>query len=113
MLASLRGKGSSMSKLQREHAYNVSMLLNQQPTLKSRFFFLESDLKDGAAVKRDKSGKSLLQLLRHLKRISEVGTLGLTLSAGHDTPLLLAAARQGLCIRNHWWPKFAWHIANR
>jgi Spindle and kinetochore-associated protein 1 len=81
MLASLRGKGSSMSKLQREHAYNVSMLLNQQPTLKSRFFFLESDLKDGVAVKRDKTSKSLLQLLRHLKRISEVGTLGLTLSA--------------------------------
>jgi Spindle and kinetochore-associated protein 1 len=75
MLASLRGKGGGMSKQQREHAYEVSNMMNQNPILKARFFFLESDLKDGTSVKRDKTSKCLLQLLRHLRRFTEVCTI--------------------------------------
>jgi hypothetical protein len=39
---------------------------------KGRFWFLESDLRAGAAVKMDKTGKSMLMLLRHLGRLQEV-----------------------------------------
>lgn len=36
--------------------------------LKGRSWVLESDLKSGAAVRLDKTGKTLLTLLRHLGR---------------------------------------------
>uniref|UniRef100_A0A383VKE4 Spindle and kinetochore-associated protein 1 n=1 Tax=Tetradesmus obliquus TaxID=3088 RepID=A0A383VKE4_TETOB len=39
---------------------------------KGRFWFLENDLRAGTAVKMDKSGKSMLMLLRHLGRLQEV-----------------------------------------
>jgi hypothetical protein len=39
---------------------------------KGRFWFVESDLRAGAAVKMDKTGKSMLMLLRHLGRLQEV-----------------------------------------
>ncbi|KAF6266088.1 hypothetical protein COO60DRAFT_642581 [Scenedesmus sp. NREL 46B-D3] len=39
---------------------------------KGRSWFLESDLRAGAAVKMDKSGKSMLMLLRNLGRLQEV-----------------------------------------
>ncbi|MEW5310573.1 MAG: hypothetical protein WDW38_002359 [Sanguina aurantia] len=40
--------------------------------VKGQHFFLESDLKDGTALKLDKTGKSLLTVLRHLGRLTEV-----------------------------------------
>ena len=40
--------------------------------LKGRSWVLESDLRAGSAVRLDKSGKSLLTLLRHLGRLQEV-----------------------------------------
>jgi hypothetical protein len=43
---------------------------------KGRFWFLESDLRAGTAVKMDKTGKSMLMLLRHLGRLQEVRTWG-------------------------------------
>lgn len=39
---------------------------------KGRFWFLENDLRAGTAVKMDKSGKSMLMLLRHLGRLQEL-----------------------------------------
>lgn len=43
--------------------------------VKGQYFFLESDLKDGTALKLDKTGKSLLTVLRHLGRLTEVGNI--------------------------------------
>ncbi|KAI3438852.1 hypothetical protein D9Q98_001269 [Chlorella vulgaris] len=40
--------------------------------LKGRNWVLESDMKNGTAVRLDKTGKSLLMLLRHLGRLQEV-----------------------------------------
>lgn len=40
--------------------------------LKGRSWVLEADLKAGAAVRLDKTGKTLLTLLRHLGRLQEV-----------------------------------------
>jgi hypothetical protein len=40
--------------------------------IKGRHWFLESDLKDGLVIKLDKTGKSVLSLLRHLGRLTEV-----------------------------------------
>lgn len=37
-----------------------------------RSWLLESDLRSGSAVKLDKTGKTLLTLLRHLGRLQEV-----------------------------------------
>lgn len=39
--------------------------------VKGRFWFLESDLKDGMAIKLDKTGRSILTVLRHLGRLNE------------------------------------------
>jgi hypothetical protein len=39
---------------------------------KGRFWFLETDLKSGTAIRMDKTGKSILMLLRHLGRLQEV-----------------------------------------
>lgn len=38
-------------------------------SLKGRSWVLESDLRSGAAVRLDKTGKTLLTLLRHLGRL--------------------------------------------
>jgi hypothetical protein len=39
---------------------------------KGRFWFVETDLKSGSAIRMDKTGKSILMLLRHLGRLVEV-----------------------------------------
>eukprot|EP00878_Enallax_costatus_P033344 GHUV01036764.1.p1 GENE.GHUV01036764.1~~GHUV01036764.1.p1 ORF type:complete len:218 (+),score=90.14 GHUV01036764.1:1036-1689(+) len=40
--------------------------------VKGRYWFPETELKAGIAVKMDKTGKSILMLLRHLARLAEV-----------------------------------------
>jgi hypothetical protein len=40
--------------------------------LKGRSWVMEADLRNGTAVRMDKSGKMLLSLLRHLGRLQEV-----------------------------------------
>lgn len=40
--------------------------------VKGCYWFLESDLKDGTALKLDKTGKSILTIMRHLGRLQEV-----------------------------------------
>lgn len=39
---------------------------------KGRFWFVETDLRSGSAIRMDKTGKSILMLLRHLGRLQEV-----------------------------------------
>ncbi len=59
-----------------------------------RFFFLETDCRDGQAIKMDKTGKALLTLLRHLKRTDEVQSGPVWPVISHQTcfpwPLLCA-----------------------
>jgi hypothetical protein len=40
--------------------------------VRGRFWFLETDLRSGTAIRMDKTGKSVLMLLRHLGRLQEV-----------------------------------------
>jgi hypothetical protein len=41
---------------------------------KGRFWFVETDLRSGSAIRMDKTGKSILMLLRHLGRLQEVSS---------------------------------------
>lgn len=43
--------------------------------IKGRHWFVEGDLKEGLSIKLDKTGKSILTVLRHLGRLQEVGAL--------------------------------------
>ncbi len=43
--------------------------------IRGRHWFLESDLKGGATLKMDKTGKAILTVLRHLGRLIEVNTI--------------------------------------
>jgi hypothetical protein len=61
--------------------YSLFGVVQTKDAAKGRFWFLESDLRAGAAVKMDKTGKSMLMLLRHLGRLQEVRTHLLVLMA--------------------------------
>lgn len=41
--------------------------------MRGQYWFTEGELRNGAALRPDKTGKALLMALRHLGRISEVG----------------------------------------
>jgi len=56
----------------RKHAIWLHTNISHHSFLKGKFWALEADLKAGTALKLDKSGKSCLTILRHLKRIGEV-----------------------------------------
>lgn len=64
-----------MSKADRERYQEVLAVLAKHKVGKGRHWFTEFDLRNGAAIKCDKSGKSTLQVLRHLKRLTEVRAL--------------------------------------
>jgi hypothetical protein len=53
------------------HVFAHPSALQPHEALKGRSWVLESDLKTGAAVRPDKSGRALLTLLRHLGRLQE------------------------------------------
>ena len=72
MMAVYRRKPGALGPADRSKALDASRVIAANATMKAAFWFLETDLKNGAAVKMDNTGKSLLQLLRHLKRFSEV-----------------------------------------
>lgn len=40
--------------------------------MRGQFFFTEAELRNGAALRPDKTGKALLTVLRHLGRVVEV-----------------------------------------
>lgn len=72
MMAQYRRKPGALVPADRDRALDVSRVLASNPSMKKAFWFLEADLKRGTSVKMDNTGKALLQLLRHLKRFSEV-----------------------------------------
>lgn len=43
--------------------------------IRGKFWFVDSDLKGGSALKLDKTGKAILTVLRHLGRLTEVCSL--------------------------------------
>jgi hypothetical protein len=47
-------------------------VLQSKEAAKGRFWFVETDLRSGTAIRMDKTGKSILMLLRHLGRLQEV-----------------------------------------
>ena len=46
--------------------------LQAKEGIRGRFWFVDSDLKGGTALKLDKTGKAILTVLRHLGRLTEV-----------------------------------------
>lgn len=55
----------------KKHAIWLLYNIECHPNLKGRCWVMEADLKNGTAVRLDKTGKSVLTLLRHLGRLSE------------------------------------------
>ncbi len=51
------------------------MAVQGKEGIRGRHWFLESDLKGGATLKMDKTGKAILTVLRHLGRLIEVKTI--------------------------------------
>ena len=74
MMAAYRKRSGSLGSAERDRAFEIQRVLAAHPGMKKSFWFLETDLKNGSAVKMDNTGKSTLQLLRHLKRFTEVRT---------------------------------------
>lgn len=50
--------------------------LQNKEGIRGHFWFTETELRNGSALRPDKTGKGLLMMLRHLGRISEVGLGG-------------------------------------
>ncbi|KAI7839366.1 hypothetical protein COHA_006891 [Chlorella ohadii] len=67
--AARRNKATGPDK---KHAMWVAFNVAPHEALKGRSWLMESDLRSGAAVRLDKTGKTLLTLLRHLGRLQEV-----------------------------------------
>lgn len=63
--------------------------LQSKEAAKGRFWFVETDLRSGTAIRMDKTGKSILMLLRHLGRLQEVSV---ALSPGRSASLQQAQA---------------------
>lgn len=68
----LAAKKNKTHGYDRKHAIWLHTNIAHHSFLKGKFWALEADLKAGTALKLDKSGKSCLTILRHLKRIGEV-----------------------------------------
>jgi Spindle and kinetochore-associated protein 1 len=71
-MAAYRKKSGSLGAAERDKAFEISHIVAANPTMKKAFWFMEADLQRGNVAKMDNTGKSLLQLLRHLKRFTEV-----------------------------------------
>ena len=56
----------------RKHAQWLLYNFAPHEMLKGKVWAMESDLKSGAALRLDKTGKTVLTLLRHLGRVGEV-----------------------------------------
>lgn len=65
-------KKNKTSGIDRKHAMWLLTHIARHPSVAGSFFALESDLKTGNALKTDKTSKSILTVLRHLRRIKEV-----------------------------------------
>eukprot|EP00877_Chromochloris_zofingiensis_P004965 jgi/Chrzof1/1446/Cz10g08080.t1 len=56
----------------RKRAQEMFHSIEAKDSVKGRFWFLETDLKSGSNLKMDKTGKSVLMVLRHVGRLAEV-----------------------------------------
>lgn len=65
-------KRNKTSGVDRKHAMWLLTHIAKHPSVAGTYFALESDLKAGNALKTDKTSKSILTVLRHLRRIKEV-----------------------------------------
>jgi hypothetical protein len=54
------------------HATPLAHVPKAKDAARGRFWFVETDLRSGSAIRMDKTGKSVLMLLRHLGRLAEV-----------------------------------------
>ena len=61
-----------MSKPRQKTPTHNKQQLKVKEGARGQRWFLETDLRSGAALRPDKSGRALLMLLRHLGRVSEV-----------------------------------------
>jgi hypothetical protein len=66
--------------------------------IRGNFWFMEAELRNGAALRPDKTGKGLLMVLRHLGRLSEVrgrgGEAGVGRGAGRTPGAVGPAAEE-------------------
>mmetsp|Transcript_1151 Transcript_1151/g.2357 ORF Transcript_1151/g.2357 Transcript_1151/m.2357 type:complete len:265 (-) Transcript_1151:30-824(-) len=65
-------KRNKTSGVDRKHAMWLLTHIAKHPSVAGTYFALDSDLKTGNALKTDKTSKSILTVLRHLRRIKEV-----------------------------------------
>ncbi|GIL53944.1 hypothetical protein Vafri_9512 [Volvox africanus] len=72
LIAAVKGGGNKLAPADRKRATELLHSVAAKDGVKGHYWFLESDLRDGAAIKLDKTGKSILTLLRHLGRLQEV-----------------------------------------
>ena len=78
MEAKYRILATPTSKLS-EAAFKRYRTFRDQETrdTKGKFFFVEADLREGTHIKPDPAGRSVLTILRHLHRITEVRAHGI------------------------------------
>ncbi|GLC48150.1 Spindle and kinetochore-associated protein 1 [Pleodorina starrii] len=72
LLSSLKGGGGKLAPAERKRATDLLHNVAGKDGIKGHFWFLDSDLREGTAIKLDKPGKSMLTLLRHLGRLQEI-----------------------------------------
>lgn len=60
---------------ERRRLHDLYHGVESKEAAKGRFWFVETDLRSGTAIRMDKTGKSILMLLRHLGRLQEVRTV--------------------------------------
>ena len=71
-MATYRKKNQALSAADRDKALDISRVTAANPSMKAAFWFMDIDMRNGTVVKMDNTGRALLQLLRHLKRFTEV-----------------------------------------
>ncbi|KAF5834848.1 hypothetical protein DUNSADRAFT_8349 [Dunaliella salina] len=75
LMAAAKASNSKLSGADRKRAINLYHNIASKEGIKGRFWFLDNDLKEGASIRPDKTGKAILMMLRHLKRLEEVRCL--------------------------------------
>ncbi|EFJ46034.1 hypothetical protein VOLCADRAFT_121093 [Volvox carteri f. nagariensis] len=71
LIAAVKGGGTKLAPADRKRATELLHSVAMKDGIKGHYWFLESDLREGTAIKLDKTGKSMLTLLRHLGRLQE------------------------------------------
>ena len=71
-MATYRKKPGALSAADRDKALDISRIVAANPVMKNSWWFMDVDMRHGTVVKMDNTGRGCLQLLRHLKRLTEV-----------------------------------------